>query len=257
MQDVIPPDLPGPEMISLDTVESPFGTIKVFRRRSTGTITYEQGGCCQSEADADGISVASYIHAIFGLILQTRARRILLIGCAGGTLATMLVRSGCAVTIVDVNPTSFVLARKHFALPESAVCQVADGETYLRSDNRVYDAIVLDAFHGAHSPDHLRSIRFYGLVRRHLTLSGAVFTNIHVSNDLDNHAIRVAERMSDIFLDVRLLDSVGVCGRNAIAMAGAVSQLTPPGILLEPAVERATIEAELQTMKFRPWQQAR
>ena len=38
-------------MIKLDTVESAFGTITVFKKKTTGAITYEQGGCCQSEAD--------------------------------------------------------------------------------------------------------------------------------------------------------------------------------------------------------------
>jgi len=44
-------------MIKLDTVESEFGTITVFKKKSASTITYEQGGCCQSEADGSGVSL--------------------------------------------------------------------------------------------------------------------------------------------------------------------------------------------------------
>src|SRR5260221_2503719 len=151
-------------MIKLDTVESEFGTICVFKKKSTSTITYEQGGCCQSEAESNGVSLASYIHAIFGLIAQTKARRILMIRCAGCTLATMLAQAGCKVTIIDVNPASFVLAKRYFSLPDSVKCQVADGKSFLRADTRTYDAIVLDAFHGDHIPAHLKSLRFHQLV---------------------------------------------------------------------------------------------
>ena len=77
-------------MITLETVETDFGTINVLKRRASGAITYEQGGFQQSEADNNGVSLASYIHAIFALILQSKAHKILLVGCGGGTLATML-----------------------------------------------------------------------------------------------------------------------------------------------------------------------
>ena len=229
-------------MIKLDTIESDFGTISVYERKSTGSITYEQGGFHQSEADRNGVSLASYVHAIFGLILQAKARRILLVGCAGGTLATMLARAGCNVTAVDVNPASFVLAKKYFALPDDVACRVADGKTFLRSDSQVYDAIVLDAFHGDHVPSHLQSLRFYCLVRGHLAQRGAVFVNVHAKHNFDDRPDRVADCMSDVFPDVRLLDAGGFLERNAIAMAGAVSHLRVPGMIVPPLADRSTVE---------------
>jgi spermidine synthase len=240
-------------MITLDTVESKFGTITVFKKRSTSTVTYEQGGCCQSEADSNGVSLASYVHAIFGLILQARASKVLIIGCAGGTLATMLAQAGRKVTIIDVNPDSFVLARRHFSLPDNVECRAADGKSFLCSDTNCYDAIVLDAFHGDHIPAHLKSLSFYYLVADRLTQRGTVFANVHVKNDVDHHADRIASCLSKVFHDVRLLDSEGYQGRNAIVMAGAVSRLHAPSMIVPPAADRTAIEAELATMKFRAW----
>ena len=240
-------------MITLNTLESEFGTITVFQKISTSTITYEQGGCSQSEADGNGISLASYIHAIFGLILQTKARKILLIGCAGGTLATMLAKASCKVTIIDVNPASFILAKQYFALPDSVECRIADGKSFLASDPGTYDAIVLDAFHGDHIPAHLKSLRFYHLVADRLSRRGAVFANVHVKNDSDSHVDRIAEGMANVFPEVRLLDSQGFDGRNAIVMAGAVSRLQAPGMIVPPAADCEEIKAELATMKFRAW----
>lgn len=101
-------------MIKLDTVESEFGTITVLKKRSTDIVSYQQGGFCQSEADRNGVSLAAYIHAIFSLIMQKKTRNALVIGCAGGTLATMLAKAGCKVTVIDVNPDSFVLAKRSY-----------------------------------------------------------------------------------------------------------------------------------------------
>ena len=238
-------------MIKLEIVESDFGTVTILKRKLTGSILYEQGDFCQSEADSNGISLASYIHAIFGLISQTEARKILLLGCGGGTLATMLERMGCAVTMIDVNAASFSLAKQHFYLPDSIVCQVSDAKSFLLSDTHSYDAIIHDAFQGDRIPVHLRSLRFFCLVRDRLARRGTFFVNVHVKNNFDDYADGIADGMKNVFSDVRLLDLVGVGERNAIVMAGAVSNLHPPNIILSPTVDRNMIEAELAAMAFR------
>lgn len=84
-------------MIRLEDRKSPFGIVTIFRRILTGAVIYDQ-----FEADRNGVSLASYIHAIYDLILQARAQTVLMIGCGGGTLGTMLARTGRNVTIVDV-----------------------------------------------------------------------------------------------------------------------------------------------------------
>lgn len=240
-------------MIKIDAVESDFGTINVFKRRLTGAVTYEQGGYHQSEADSNGVSLASYIHAIFGLIYQSKAQKILLIGCGGGTLATMLSRLGKSVAVIDVNPTSFAVARQYFSLPKSVHCHVADGKTFLRSNMQVYDAIVIDAYQGHRIPTHLKSFRFYSLVRERLSHQGALFANIHVDHVFDRRVDRVAEGMSMVFPDVRVLDSKASLEHNAIVMAGAVRRLGAPTLLVPPAIERQLIESELAALKFRAW----
>ncbi len=159
-------------MEQLEEIETDYGTISIYKNRSTGAVIYELGGANQSYADSNGTSLASYIHAIFGLLSQAKAHNVLLIGGAGGTLATMLSRARRKATIVDVNPVSFTLAKQYFALPKSVICHVSDGKAFLRSDTNTYDAIVLDAFHGDSIPSHLQSSVFFGLVRDRLTPRG-------------------------------------------------------------------------------------
>ncbi|MCP5411434.1 MAG: fused MFS/spermidine synthase [Alphaproteobacteria bacterium] len=240
-------------MITLDTYETEFGHIQIAKRRRTGAVLYEQDGCFQSEADSQGVSLASYIHAIFGLIQQSGARNILLIGCGGGTLATMLVRSGQNATVVDVNPASFVIAKIHFLMPDDVCCRVGDGKEFLRNNGKIFDAIVVDAYQGGLIPDHLQSVQFFNLVRDHLSLRGVLFINAHLGHAFDRRAKQIADRASQVFSKVRLLDSRGILERNAIIMAGHVDHLDPPQILLQPETGQAEIASELASLEFRRW----
>lgn len=240
-------------MITLAKVETEFGPIHIFKKRSTGAVSYEQDGCCQSEADSQGVSLASYIHAIYGLIQQTAGRNILLIGCGGGTLATLLVRAGHKVTVIDINPASFAIAKQYFAMPEQAHCEVADGKAFLREKAGIYDAIVIDAYQGAHIPLHLQSLAFYSLARDHLSLRGAIFVNVHLAHAFDRRVDRIAECMSTVFANVRLLDSPQLLDRNAIVMGGYVARTECPQLLVSPDVQPEIIAAELAALRFRSW----
>ncbi len=238
-------------MIRLGDYESAYGTITILRAKKTAAVIYEQRGYFQSEADSNGTGLASYIHALFGLVWEANAQSVLMIGCAGGTRGTMLVRAGRTVTIVDVNPTSFPLARMYFKLPASAECHVADGSAFLLNEQRKFDAVILDAYLGNHIPTHLQSVDFFRLVQSRLHSSGAAIANVHTIDDLDDSADRIASQMAEVWPHVRILDTQGSRGRNVIVMAGAVSQLTRPYVLVPPTVDADVIDAELEMMQFR------
>jgi spermidine synthase len=241
----------------VEEIKTPFGTINIFHNPVTGVTIYDVGGCHQSSADDEGTSLASYIHAIFSLLTQAKAKNILIIGCGGGTLGTMLVRAQRKTTIVDIDPMSFTIARNYFALHPSVVCHVADGETFLRDETQTYDAIVLDAFHGENIPSHLQTPQFFSLVQKRLTPAGAVFSNIRVKHDFDKGPDLVAKSMRTVWTDVRVLDAEGVCGRNAIVMAGQVSKLREPKLLVRPKTDSQVISFELERLRFRAWSVSR
>src|SRR6267378_914232 len=88
---------------------TPIGIVRLLYKEKTGVATYILKGGHQTAVDRDGVSLDMYIHAIYDLILQTGAKDILMIGCGGGTLATMLTRAGRRVVVVDIDKTSFVL----------------------------------------------------------------------------------------------------------------------------------------------------
>ncbi len=203
-------------MITVASLAGPIGEIVVRKRIQGGALVYEEGDCCQSEADEHGVSLSSYIHALFSLIWQKRSQRVLMIGCGGGTLATLLVRAGIQVTVVDNNPDTFSLAREYFQMPEQVKCIVADGLDYLKVCDEFYDAIVLDAYNGSRIPGHLRSLRFLKLVRRRLDRADGIFlANVYLHHDLDLTADRMIQTANTIWHEVALLDTRFYSCRNS------------------------------------------
>jgi spermidine synthase len=117
-------------LITLTKTSTEFGEISIVQSRVAGSHIYWQEGWAQSEADRNGVSLAAYVHAIFGLVAQTSAHTTLLIGCGGGTLGTMLIDAGRSVIVVDINPQSINLARQYFSLPDHVACYIEHGESF-------------------------------------------------------------------------------------------------------------------------------
>ncbi len=240
-------------MITIKQLDSAFGQILIRRSRATGALIYWQGDCYQSEASPDGVSLTRYVHALFGLLRQTDAREILLIGCGGGTLATMLYRAGASVTVVDVNPNAFEVARAYFAMPADVSCVVDDGYNFLLRTDATFDAIVLDAYDGGEIPPQFLRTFFARLARARLRAPQGIFlANVYVNDDLDTKADFLAVRLSRFFPTVRLLDERGSLNRNTIVMAGPVKDLLCPRLEMRPRLGGGLIEDELARLSFRP-----
>ncbi len=219
---------------------------------ATGGISYWQDRANQSEADADGVSLADYIHAMFGFLRQANARHVLMIGCGGGTLATMLSRAGVAVTLVDIDAASFDVARRYFHLPDDARTHVADGAAFLRRHKHRYDAIVLDAYDADAIPRQFLAGKFFALAKSRLKPRGSLFlVNFIVADDDDRSPDDAARLMMKTWRRTRLLDSDGWLDRNAVIAAGAVAKLKRPTLLMPPRRGARKFAEGLRTMKFR------
>jgi spermidine synthase len=223
----------------------------IEQNNRTGGVSYWQAADNQSLADRCGVSLADYIHAIYGFLRQARSRNVLMIGGGGGTLATMLRRAGVAVTIVDIDPMSFEIARRYFKMPGTVECHVGDGAAFLRRNARRFDAIVLDAFADEIIPPHFLKAKFFALVKTHLKPRGIFLVNLVVAGDDDPTPDRIARLMGRTWRAARLLDTDGWENRNAIALAGAVKDLKRPRLLMRPQIRARRIAAELRALDFR------
>jgi spermidine synthase len=219
---------------------------------ATGRTSFWEQDDNHSVADRNGVSTADYIHAMYGFLRQAHCRHVLMIGCGGGTLATMLRRVGVTVTIADIDGRSFDIASRYFHMPDDVECHIADGEAFLRRDPRKYDAVVLDAYSDHEIPRHLRQRRFFNLVKSRLKARGAiVLLNLMATGDDDRGPDRMARMMKRTWTQVRLLDAQGQKGRNAIAVAGSVRNLKAPRLMMRPERGAKTLAREMRQLEFR------
>lgn len=229
---------------------SKHGVITLRYRKKNRTLTYAQKGGNQSTTDGRGVSLDAHIHALYGLTLQHPGKRVLMIGCGGGLLGTMLARAGRSVSIVDIDKASFKLARRYFGLPRDVECHVADGLRFMQKTMRRYDTLIIDAFVGEKIPAHLQGAALFKEVGRCLRTNGVVLVNVCLARKSDPTADRIAAGFKRKGWGVRLLDSPGA-ERNAIVLAGAVRRLRRPRLLIPPQAGANQTWKELKAMHFR------
>lgn len=120
-----------------------FGPIRVMERQTDRARLYCINGSVQTMVRPDGVSVFGYVHA--AKLLLEPAHTILLVGGAGGSLATMLARKGKVVTVVDVDPAAEELARTYFSLDERVRWVTAAAIPFIEQHNGVFDGVAIDA----------------------------------------------------------------------------------------------------------------
>src|SRR2546423_14307466 len=168
------------------------GVIKLRFRKRSRTLTYEQMGGYQSTADCNGVSLHAHIHALYGLTLQRPGTSVLMIGCAGGTLGTMLARAGRRVSIVEIDPVSFAVAKRYFGLPPNIACHVGDGLAFMQTTRQSYDVLIVDAFTGENIPDRMQGAAFFDAAGRCLRKGGFALVNVCLERRSDSTAHRIA-----------------------------------------------------------------
>ena len=138
---------------------SKFGVIKLHFRKRTSTLTYEQRGGWQSRAGVNGISLDAHIHALYGLALQHAGKSILMIGCGGGTLGTMLARAGGGYRLLRSTRSQSGSASAILVCRETshAMCAM---DWHSCKNRRHYDVLIVDAFIGENIPAHMKDAAF-------------------------------------------------------------------------------------------------
>lgn len=206
-----------------------FGTIRVTRSAQDGRMTYYQNGSFHSQTNRHGISLCAYVHVIDEIIRQHHAHHVLIIGCAGGSIATMLRRHPCKVTTVDINPMAFTIARRYFKMPEDVRCIRRDGIAHLRTTRKKYDAVIVDVFGGNnHVPRGFTTEDFFRRVQKVLSPSGLMIMNIMTADDTDRQADFIAGHAQKSHMNVALFDWPGEKHRNTLIVGGGLTHMHIP-----------------------------
>jgi len=200
----------------------------IFQDNRTGKVSYWQQDYHQSAADGDGVSTADYIHAMYFFLRQAKAKDVLMIGCGGGTLATMLHAKGVKVTIVDIHKLSFDIARDYFHLPAEIPCHVADGIAYLKKHRQRHDALILDAFGEGGMPAEFMQPAFFKLAKSRLKSRNALFLmNVIVADDDDRTPDIMVRAMRALWPKVRLLDRARPFAADGLQLGVELHQRFP------------------------------
>ena len=191
-----------------------FGIIDVVECLDDGTRLYLESGTYQSQATADGYQPFPYVRLMAGIL--SPAENILLIGCGGGTLATMRVRASKVGTVVDRNPISFTIAERFFGMPTDVPRACADFREFLRECRVRFDGIAIDVSGPESDTATFFDVATCELLRSRLNDGGRIAMNLSVEYDLDSTPDIIAERLAGTNLHAWVFDQPGRGLRNAV-----------------------------------------
>lgn len=232
-------------MRTLGYFDGAHGTICIIEDKATGARRYYEGNAFQSHALPSGESCFTYVHLMSNLLRP--ATNVLLLGCAGGTLATMLHRQGKTVTTVDHNPLSFKLAQEYFWMPRGIRCVAADFRDFLDGTTGHFDGIAIDVGGtGFRFADEFDRPTCQALGRA-LTDAGRIAMNLLVEDDTDSLPDQITADLAGTNRNGWIIDeAVGEAERNAIIACVPEQRLT-----LEQESLPALIAADLSSWSVR------
>lgn len=172
-------ELPDPANGLLSIDYSPYAELRVVEREGIRYMIIDGGTHTIVETDTFE-SQFPYVHVV-DLVNHVSEGQgdLLLVGLGGGSVAKLFARQGWRVEAVEIDPVVTEIARRDFGLREAeAVVHHADGRRFLAADERVWDAIVLDAFGSSSIPFHLVTREAFALVASRLAPEGVLAINV-------------------------------------------------------------------------------
>ncbi len=194
--------------------KSRLGEIAIWQSEQTGDRYYREGEIFQSQSSPSGESRFPYVKLMEAFLSDTNS--VLLLGCGGGNLATMLARQGKSVTVVDHNPVSFDLAKRFFGLSKEIHCIVADFREYLLAETRIFDGIAIDVGGpGFCFEEQFDPATCYSIAAR-LKPSGRAILNMLVATDFDAAPDMISSDLSAGHMTSWIFDHPGRLNRNVL-----------------------------------------
>jgi len=174
-------------------IETEYNDVFITKRGHQLVMSFQIKGWDYTESvsnllDPDDLPLRYAQVMTIATIYPQAARKILMLGLGGGSIATYLGRfiPDAAITTVEIDPGVITAAKTYFGLRESERVRylAGDGRVFLTRDSERYDLILLDAYRGGYVPFHLLTREFYGLVKQRLAPGGAAAFNVHDGSKL-------------------------------------------------------------------------
>ena len=190
------------------------GDIAIWESEKTRDRFYLEGEIFQSQSSAAGESRLPYVKMMEAFLGD--AKNVLLLGCGGGNLATMLARSGKNVTVVDHNPLSFDLAKRFFGMPKEISCIVEDFKEYLAAETRSFDGIAIDVGGPGFCYEEQFDPATCHSITARLPPGGRAILNMLVATDFDAAPDLMGSDLSEGHMDSWIFDQPGLLNRNVL-----------------------------------------
>jgi spermidine synthase len=198
----------------LDERESAYNYIQVVEEDRRRLLILNEGHAVHSIYDPDELLTGGPwdYFMIAPLLAEDAAapRDALLIGLAGGTAARQISAAYGPIPIVgvEIDPEIDTVARDYFALDDLANVEtvVADGRYVLRSDDRDFDLIGVDAYRQPYIPFQLTSREFFQDAADHLRPGGVAVVNAGRTTTDYRLVDALAATMRDVFPYVVAVD---------------------------------------------------
>jgi spermidine synthase len=177
----------------------------------------------------------------------------LLIGLAGGTVARQLTAAYGPIPIdgVEIDPAILDVGREYFAIDGASLPNlngvVADGRYFLRTTDKRYDLVGVDAYRQPYIPFQLTSREFFSEVADHLAPGGVAVVNVGRTATDYRLVDVIASTMNAVFPFVFAIDVdryhntivVGTFNPNGLADFAANAAALDEGSPLRQVAERS------------------
>ena len=224
-----------------------FGTVKILRSTSDATGAFQRiyfhDGLIQNTVDSSGRSLSFYTYALEALAYayQPEMHNALVLGLGAGIVPRQFAAHGIAVSVVEIDPVSVVVAQRYFGFdPQRVQLHQADARTFTSRCPREFDVVVVDLFHGDGTPEYLVTREFFNGLRRCLGQRGiAVFNTFADRNHPEVYTHLLATLFAELtnvvlhqpdLPDAVYLNSFIVASVHALSALGRVTlhDVPPP-----------------------------
>ncbi|MHB8858506.1 MAG: spermidine synthase [Thermoleophilia bacterium] len=204
----IPQGVIKPDASAIFETESPYHYIQVTKENGTTFLKLNEGWAIHSEYNPDRILTGAYwdyFNVAPWFAAAAPPKEALVIGNAAGTIPRELTHYYPDIKIdgVEIDPDIVDAGRRFFDMNEpNLTVHVTDGRPFLRTSDKSWDFIAVDAFRQPYIPFYLTTREFFEDVRGHLTDEGAVMINVGKTPGDSDVADAIAATMRDVFPSV-------------------------------------------------------
>lgn len=225
---ILSTEQPDPQHGLLAIAQSPYAELRVLDTEN-GRHLLVDGGIHSLVDTSTWKSTLKYVAAMdLPRYFFDGQRTALVIGLGAGSLVKQYKEAWWKVDAVEIDPVVIRLARTYFNLqPSDGTVTEMDGRQYLRSTQKKYDVILLDAFGSSSIPFHLVTKESFDLFASHLNTNGIVALNVETIGWNDPIIKSLAATLRQVFSDVLALPT-----QEPPNQVGNVVLLASPGKLV-------------------------